>query len=176
MLNMLFAHALRHDAIARNPVEGMSQLRRTKATPQALTIDQIAAIRKAGGQWRSEPGLPGPKPDGQVRDIIQVLLGTAMGPGEALALRPCDIEDLPSGMIASVNGTVVQHKGSGAERQPRPKTGASIRRIPVPEFAAFVLRRRIADIPRNATTRTICASRSAGSARAVAEAPRQPAG
>ena len=162
MLNMLFGYALRHDAIARNPVDGTSRLRRAKATPQALTIDQIAAIREAAAKWRSEPGLPGPKPDGQVRDIIEVLLGTAMRPGEVLALRPCDIEDLPAGMTASVNGTVVQRKGSGAERQPRPKTDASIRRIPVPEFAAVVLRRRIAQMPRGATTRTIFASRSGG--------------
>jgi integrase len=162
LLNMLFGYALRHDALARNPVEGTSQLRRAKAMPQALTIDQIAAIREAAVTWRREPGLPGPKPDGQVRDIIEVLLGTAMRPGEVLALRSCDIEDLPAGMIASVNGTVVQRKGSGAERQPRPKTDASIRRIPVPEFAAVVLRRRIADMPRSATTRTIFASRSGG--------------
>ncbi|WP_183408293.1 site-specific integrase [Nocardioides pocheonensis] len=159
MLNMLFGYALRHDAIARNPVEGTSQLRRAKVTPQALTLEQITAIRDAAARWRSEPGLPGPKPDGQVRHIIEVLLGTAMRPGEVLALRPCDIEDLPTGMIASVNGTVVQRKGSGAERQPRPKTDASIRRIPVPEFAAVVLRRRIADMPSDAGTRTIFASR-----------------
>jgi integrase len=63
-------------------------------------------------------------------------------------------------MIASVSGTVVQRKGSGAERQPRPKTDASIRRIPVPEFAAVVLRRRIGDMPSDARTRTIFASRS----------------
>lgn len=160
MLNMLFGYALRHDAIVRNPVEGTSQLRRAKATPQALTLDQIAAIRDAAARWRSEPGLPGPKPDGQVRDIIEVLLGTAMRPGEVLALRPCDIEDLPTGMIASVNGTVVQRKGSGAELQARPKTHASIRRIPVPEFAAVVLRRRISDMPSDAHNRTIFASRN----------------
>jgi integrase len=162
LLNMLFGYALRHDALARNPVEGTSQLRRAKATPQALTIDQIAAIRAAAAAWRSEPGLPGPKPDGQVRDIIEVLLGTAMRPGEVLALRPCDIDDSSGGMIASVNGTVVQHKGRGAERQPRPKTDASIRRIPVPEFAAIVLRRRLADMPGGAPTRTIFASRTGG--------------
>jgi integrase len=136
LLNMLFAHALRHDAIARNPVEGTSQLRRTKPTPRALTIDQITAIRKAAAHWRSEPGLPGPKPDGQVRDIIEILLGTAMRPGEVLALRPCDIEDRSPTMIASVTGTVVHRKGSGTQRQDRPKTDASIRRIPVPEFAS----------------------------------------
>jgi len=49
LLNMIFGYALRHDAIARNPVEGTSQLRRAKATPQALSIDQIAAIRDAEG-------------------------------------------------------------------------------------------------------------------------------
>lgn len=162
MLNMLFGYALRHDAIARNPVEGTSQLRRTKATPQALTLEQVAAIREAALKWRSEPGLPGPKPDGQVRDIIEVLLGTAMRPGEVLALRPCDIEDRRIGMIVSVNGTVVQRNGNGAERQPRPKTDASIRRIPVPEFAATVLRRRIGDMPGDSRTRTIFASRNGG--------------
>jgi integrase len=162
LLNMLFGYALRHDAIARNPVEGTSQLRRTKATPQALTIEQITAIRKAAAQWRSEPGLPGPKPDGQVRDIIEILLGTAMRTGEVLALRPCDIEELPSGMVAGVNGTVVQRKGSGAERQDRPKTDASIRRIPVPDFAAVVLRRRLAGLSGGDRTRTIFANRSGG--------------
>lgn len=162
MLNMLFGYALRHDAIARNPVEGTSQLRQAKKAPQALTLDHITAIRKAAATWRTQPGLPGPKPDGQVRDIIEVLLGTAMRPGEVLALRPCDIEDLPTGMIANVNGTVVQRKGRGAERQPRPKTDASIRRIPVPEFAAAVLRRRISAMPESARTRTIFASRNGG--------------
>jgi len=162
LLNVLFGYALRHDAIARNPVGGTSQLRWVKATPQALSIDQIAAIREAAAKWRSEPGLPGPKPDGQVRAIIEVLLGTAMRPGEVLALRPCDIEDLSTGMIASVTGTVVQRKGSGAVRQPRPKTDASIRRIAVPEFGAVVLRRRIADMGNTAPNRTIFASRGGG--------------
>ncbi len=60
-VNLLFGFALRHDAIARNPVEGTSQLRRTKATPQALTIDQITAIRKAAAAWRSKPGSPRPE-------------------------------------------------------------------------------------------------------------------
>lgn len=77
-------------------------------------------------------------------------------------MRPCDIEDLPTRMIASVNGTVVQLKGSGAQRQPRPKTDASIRRIPVPDFAAVVLRRRIAGIQAGDRDRTLFANRTGG--------------
>lgn len=61
----------------------------------------MAATRGAATNWRSEPGLPCPKPDGQVRDIIEVLLGTAMRTGEVLALRPCDLDDHPSGMVAA---------------------------------------------------------------------------
>lgn len=160
LLNLLFAFALRHDAVSRNPVEGTSPLRQSKAKPTALTIDQIAAIRAAAAQWRSDPGLPGPRPDGQVRDIIEVLLGTAMRPGEVLALRPCDIDDRPGGMIATVRGTVVQLKGAGSVRQSHPKTDASVRRIPVPEFAAVVIRRRLGSMGPRDRERTIFRNRS----------------
>lgn len=159
LLNLLFGFALRHDAVARNPVAGTTPLRHPKSQPRALTLEQIAAIRTAAANWRSEPGLPGPKPDGQVRDIIEVLLGTAMRTGEVLALRPCDLDDRPAGMVAAVTGTVVQRKGQGAIRQDRPKSEASIRRIPVPEFAASVLRRRSIGVEE---ARTIFASRKGG--------------
>jgi len=159
LLNLLFAFALRHDALSRNPVVGTSALRHPKSQPKALTLEQISAIRMAAAHWRSQPGLPGPKPDGQVRDIIEVLLGTAMRPGEVLALRPCDVDDRPSGMVVAVTGTVVQHKGGGATRQDRPKSEASLRWIPVPEFAAVVLRRRVVDVD---AARTIFANRNGG--------------
>jgi integrase len=159
LLNLLFGFALRHDAVARNPVAGTSALRHPKSQPKALTLDQIAAIRVAAAKWRSGPGLPGPKPDGQVSDIIEVLLGTAMRTGEVLALRPCDVDDRPAGMVVAVTGTVVQRKGDGAVRQPRPKSEASIRWIPVPRFAAEVLRRRAEGIDQ---ARTIFANRAGG--------------
>lgn len=66
-------------------------------------------------------------------------------------------------MILSVTGTVVQRKGSGAARQPRPKINASIRRILVPDFAAVVMRLRIGDLPSGPGTRTIFTSRAGGS-------------
>ncbi|WP_051549185.1 site-specific integrase [Nocardioides sp. URHA0032] len=106
LLNLLFGFALRHDALGRNPVEGTSPLPSPRRAPQALTLDQIAAIRAAAASWRTEAGLPGPKSDGNVRDIIEVLLGTAMRPGEALALRPCDVTDSDRGMVVHVTGTV----------------------------------------------------------------------
>ena len=154
--------ALRHDAITRSPVQGTSPLPRQKGAPQALTLEQIAAIRQAAATWRTDPKARGPKNDGQVRDIIEVLLGTAMRTGEALALRPCDITDAATGMVAHVNGTVVQRKGAGTVRQDRPKTDASIRHLPVPAFAADVLRRRLAALGVDELERTIFANRAGG--------------
>ena len=162
VLNLIFAFALRHDAISRNPVQGTSPLSRKHGAPQALTLAQIAAIRTAAATWGTDPKRPGPKSDGQVRDIIEVLLGTAMRTGEVLALRPRDLTDSLHGMVAHVNGTVVQRKGSGALRQDHPKTDASIRHIPVSEFAAEVLRRRSALLSRAQRDRTIFANRAGG--------------
>lgn len=157
VLNLLFGYALRHDAINRNPVQGTSRLRAVKNKPKALTLDQVSKIREAAANWRTQPGLPGPKPDGQVRDIIEILLGTAMRPGEVLALRPCDITDGPAGMVAAVTGTVVQRKKKGTFRQERPKTDSSNRVVPVPEFAAAVIRSRLRGVP---SERTIFAGRN----------------
>ena len=143
MLNLLFAFALRHDAIARNPVQGTSPLPKRKGTPQALSLEQVAAIRSAAARWRTADGRPGPKPDGQVYDIIEVLLGTAMRVGEVLGLRICDVTDRRGVMTLHIRGTVVQRKGKGTIRQERPKTDASVRRIRVPAFVSAVLRRRL---------------------------------
>ena len=162
MLNQLFNFALRHDAIARNPVEGTSDLKKPKGSPKALTLAQIAAIRKAAAEWRTGGNLPGPKPDGQVRDIIEVLLGTALRIGECLALRPCDIHDGPKGMVLRVRGTVVAITGKGTVRQDHPKTEHSIRDIPVPEFAAAVIRTRLARFGAGDTEHTIFANRKGG--------------
>lgn len=113
MLNLLFGFALRYDAIPRNPVEGTSQLKKPKGTPEALTLKQIAAIRHAGATWRPGPDVLGPKLDGQVRDVPEILLGSALRIGEALALRPCEVRDGPRGMVIEVTGTVVLKTGYG---------------------------------------------------------------
>jgi integrase len=160
VLNQIFTFALRNDAMHRNPVEGTSPLPRPKNQVRALTLEQVQAIRSAAAAWRTGPAVMGPKPDGQVRDAIEVLLGTSMRPGEVLALRPCDIVDGPHGMVAHVRGTVVYRQGRGTFRQDHPKTDASLRQVPVPEFAARVLRVRLTD--QSDPRRTIFANRGGG--------------
>jgi len=143
LLNLLFSFAMRNDAIDFNPVNAASRLRKPSTIPEPLSLEQISAIRAAAARWRSEQGAAGPKPDWQVRDIVEVLLGTGLRVGEALALRGCDVEDGPDGMTIEVRGTVVETNGP-PYRQNHPKTEYSVRAIAVPEFVAAVLRPRLA--------------------------------
>ena len=91
-----------------------------------------------------------------------MLLGTGLRPGEALALRPVDIEDGRKGMVAHVSGTVVYRRGSGTFRQGHPKTDASARTIPVPDFAAGVIRQRLAEMGPSQSQWTIFHNRQGG--------------
>ena len=86
----------------------------------------------------------GPRSDGQVRDIIEVMLGTATRIGEALALRQCDVDLDADPPRVNISGTLVVHNGTGVHRQEHPKTHESNRVIAVPQFAADVIRQRLA--------------------------------
>lgn len=143
LLNLVMAFAVRHGAAEGNPVDASSKLKKPSQPPKALTFEEIERIRVAGRQWRSEPG-PGPKPDGQVRDLIEVMLGSATRIGEVLALRRCDVDMTANPPTVTVSGTIVTHKGQGVYRQESPKTAESNRPIAIPAFAAEVIRRRLA--------------------------------
>lgn len=58
-----------------------------------------------------------------------------------------------------LRGSDALHCMHGTVRQPRPRSDAIIRRIPVPEFAAVVLRRRLPGVP---PERTFFANRVGG--------------
>lgn len=150
VLSLMFNFALRHDAVHHNPVAGTARLRQPKKPVKALTLDELEQVRAAAAQWRTGKSLSGPRPDGQVRDLIEVLIGTSDRIGEALALRKCDIDDSRKDdgkpMRVTVCGTLVTITGKGTYRQMYPKTDASRRTLEVPEFAADVIRRRLAQI------------------------------
>jgi len=92
ILSMVLAFAVRREIIPSNPVKETSRMKKPPHAPKALTTEQIAAIRLAAREWRTGEGTMGPRSDGQVRDIIEVMLGTATRIGEVLALRKCDVD------------------------------------------------------------------------------------
>jgi integrase len=146
ILSMVLGFAVRRGVIPRNPVKDTSRMKKPKHTPKALTPEQIAEIRAAAREWRVAEGTKGPKPDGQVRDLIEVMLGTATRIGETLALRKCDVDMTADPPRVHVSGTVIVRKGAGVVRQPHPKTHESNRVVAVPPFAAEVIRQRLTTI------------------------------
>ncbi|MFD4420855.1 tyrosine-type recombinase/integrase [Agromyces sp. NPDC058484] len=143
VLNLMFNYALRHDALHRNPVAGTARLKQPVSKPVALSLDELQLVRQAVASWRSGPSVSGPRPDGQVQDVIEVMLGTSDRIGEALALRKSDVDDTTSPMQVTVAGTLVVIRGRGVYRQDHPKTSSSHRILQVPDFTAEVLRRRL---------------------------------
>jgi integrase len=135
--------AVRYDAIGKNPVRDATRLHKPPSTATALTVTQVEAIRAAVRHWRRGPGLSGPPPDGQLEQIIEVMLGTSARVGEVLAIRKCDVNVTSSPATVRLCGTIVSPAGKPTHRQPRPKTMKSTRTVSVPSFAAEVLRTRL---------------------------------
>ncbi len=144
LLGMILAFAVRREIIPRNPMKETSRMKKPPHTPKALTTEQIAAIRLAAREWRTEDGRMGPRSDGQVRDIIEVMLGTATRIGEALAIRQCDVDLDADPPRVHISGTLVVHNKAGVHRQEHPKTHESNRVIGMPPFAVEVIRQRLA--------------------------------
>lgn len=143
VLSLAFGLAVRYDALRENPVRDTARLHKPPSQTMALTLEQVGAIRAAVRSWRRAPGTPGPPPDGQLEQIIEVMLGTSARIGEVLAIRKCDVDVTVSPATVRICGTIVSPAGKPTHRQPHTKTQKSTRVVSVPSFAAEVLRQRL---------------------------------
>ena len=142
VLSLALGLAVRYDAIAKNPVRDTTRLRKPPSQAMALTTKQVDAIRAAVGGWRRGPGIPGPPPDGQLEQIMEVMLGTSARIGEVLAIRKCDVDVTKSPATVRICGTIISPAGKPTYRQTHPKTEKSTRVVSIPSFAAAVIRER----------------------------------
>ena len=143
VLSLAFGLAVRYDALRENPVRETARLRKPPSQAIALTIEQVNAIRGAVRGWRRGSGVPGPPPDGQLEQIIEVMLGTSARIGEVLAIRKCDVDVTVTPAKVRICGTIVSPAGKPTHRQHHPKTIKSTRTVSVPSFTAEVLRQRL---------------------------------
>lgn len=144
VLSLAFGLAVRYEAIHRNPVRETVRLRKPPSTAMALTVDQVEAIRHAVRSWRRGGGLSGPKPDGQLEAIIEVMLGTSARIGEVLAIRKCDVDMTCSPPTVRLCGTIVSPNGKPTHRQDHGKSSKSRRTVAVPSYTAEAVRQRLA--------------------------------
>lgn len=143
VLSLAFGLAVRYDALKENPVRGIAKMHKPPSQAMALSVEQVEVIRTAVRSWRRGSGLSGPKPDGQLERIIEVMLGTSARIGEVLAIRKCDVDVTKSPATVRICGTIISPAGKPTYRQHHPKTEKSIRVVSVPSFTAEVLRERL---------------------------------
>ena len=85
VLLLAFGLAVRHEVVPRNPIEGVAKLHKPKRSPTALTAAEVNAIRAVIKVWEHTRGTSGPDPDGQLGQIVEVMLGTSARIGEVSA-------------------------------------------------------------------------------------------
>jgi len=143
VLRLAFSLAVRHEILPRNPMDHVSRLRRPPSTPTALTSVEVNAVRAAIRYWERGQSTSGPKPDGQLGLLVEVMLGTSARIGETLAIRRRDVDVTSSPPTIRLAGTVVGGRNSPFVRQDHPKTNRSVRTVALPSFCAAAVRRRL---------------------------------
>jgi integrase len=145
-LRLAFGLAVRHEILPRNPMDNIAPLRRDATPPEALTDSEVDAVRAAVRYWETGINKTGPKPDGQLGQIVEVMLGTSARIGEVLAIRRSDLDITSAPPTLRIAGTIVHQRGKSVSRQDHPKTARSRRVIALPSFAAEALRQRLARV------------------------------
>lgn len=141
VMGAIFDLAVRHDALAVNPVRATSRVHRPPIETRALRVNDLVEIRAAVRRWISAD-RPGPRATSDMADIVDLMLATGCRIGEILALRWSDLDlesELPT---LSVTGTIKTETGKGTYRKSTPKSRASERTVVLPAFAAELLRTR----------------------------------
>lgn len=146
ILSLVMGVAVRLEAIDRNPVQSTRRLKRPARSPMALEAVELDVIRDAVASWRRSGTPRGPRPDGQLEVIIEVMVGTSARIGEALALRICDLDLDSEPPTIRIAGTIVSPKSRPTYRQDHPKSAKSVRRVAVPSFTVEAVRSRLAVI------------------------------
>ena len=126
MLRLAFALAVRHEVLPRNPMDNVSRLRKPPSTPTALSAAEVNAVRAAITWWETGLSLTGPRPDGQLGLMVEVMLGTSARIGEVLAIRRCDVDVTGAPPTIRIAGTMVYSKGEPhrGRTTPRPRAPA----------------------------------------------------
>lgn len=143
VLRLALGLAVRHEVLPRNPMDHVARLRRPPSSPSALTPVEVNAVRAAIAFWEVGRSPSGPKPDGQLGAIVEVMLGTSARIGEVLAIRRRDIDVTSPVPSIRITGTIVAHRGEPVQRQDHPKTAKSRRTVEIPSFTAEAVRRRL---------------------------------
>jgi len=142
VVTLICQRAVQRGAIPANPMLVITRPRGEPTRPRALDVRTVGLLRAAVRQQQIDrAGRPGPAPTGDLVCLVDVLLGTGLRIGEALALRWTDVL-VPADdgkLLIDVSATMAFVTGVGEVRQKTPKTASSDRAIVVPPFVVDAL-------------------------------------
>ncbi|KRC62304.1 integrase [Agromyces sp. Root81] len=145
VLRLALELAVRHEVLPANPMHHVARIHREARMPDALTGLEVNAVRAVIARWESGiDHVSGPRPDGQLGAIVEVMLGTSARIGEVLAIRRCDVDVTGPTPTIRIAGTIISRNGEPTFRQDHPKTAKSRRIVALPSFTAAAVRRRLA--------------------------------
>lgn len=143
VMRLALGLAVRHEVLPRNPMDHVSRLRKPPSSPTALSPAEVNAVRAAVAHWEKGQSASGPRPDGQLGLMVEVMLGTSARIGEVLAIRRCDVDVTGSPPTIRIAGTIVSRAGVPRQRHDHPKTARSRRVVALPSFTAEAVRTRL---------------------------------
>ncbi len=148
ILTGIMGVAVRYGALPENPVRDTARMCKRKRKPRTIERERLDGLRAQLREWlagKEIPGTPaythGPKRDRLVVDVADLILGSGVRPGEALAAswEQFDLEAEPA--TFTVSATVVRLARKGLFRQEWAKSDAGYRVVALPEFTTRMLQR-----------------------------------
>lgn len=137
VLNGVLAMAVRHDAIAANPIKEVTlpkgKASRTGREKKVITAAELEGLRRhlQSSDRARRRDLP---------ELVDMLAALGCRIGELLALDWSKV-DFDNGTI-KIEGTVIREKGVGLFVQPHTKSSAGMRTVTAPKWAMKLLQRR----------------------------------
>lgn len=140
-----FAFAVRHGAIAHNPVRDAGRVVQPKRAIVAPTVADVLEMRALMRAYDATPDKRGAKRTADLGDLFDLFIGTGARTAEILALTWQDVNLDTTPPTVDIHSTVALDGDGKVFVQEHPKTDSSKRALKVPPFVADVLMRRRID-------------------------------
>lgn len=140
--SLLLGMAVRHGAIAANPIREVAKIKAGQRTrPRALTVEEEVDLLKRVAAEAGSAESTRKSDEVDLDAFVEFMLGTGVRIGEAAAARRT-VVDLEAGVL-EINATVVRLTGTGTVLQERTKSDAGWRVIALPGHVVELCRRRM---------------------------------
>ncbi|WP_341394021.1 site-specific integrase [Arthrobacter sp. G119Y2] len=147
VLALMFALAVRHDAMDFNPVRESRRAAVPRTQIRALTVEEYSRLRQNILTWQ-DSGVMGPRKSKDLIDKVDLFVATGLRPGELLGLRWEDVAFDSTPPTVEITGTVKRTSSEGLHRQAYTKTQHGERILGLPAFAVKMLAaRKLAEAP-----------------------------